>query len=247
MTANASTHATSAAGVRATGIHKSFGSGANRVEILHGIDFELACGDLTLLVGPSGSGKTTLLCVLAGLLEPDSGEVDVFGEILGRLSLEARTEVRSRLMGFVFQQFNLLPTLTARENTAVPLLIRRGSRAAALKRAGELLERFGLSHRMDAFPRDLSGGEQQRVAVARALIGDPRFLVCDEPTASLDGEVGAQVMHVIRETAVGPDRAVVVVTHDSRVFSFGDRMARMLDGRIVSIERLHRPGPGGSR
>jgi putative ABC transport system ATP-binding protein len=238
--------ATSAVGVRATGIHKSFGTGANRVEILHGIDLELPCGELTLLVGPSGSGKTTLLCVLAGLLEPDAGEVDVFGEVLGRLSPEARTEVRSRLMGFVFQQFNLLPTLTARENTAVPLLIRRGSRAAALGRAGELLERFGLSRRMDAFPRDLSGGEQQRVAVARALIGNPRFLVCDEPTASLDGEVGAQVMQVIRDAAVGPDRAVVVVTHDSRVFSFGDRMARMLDGRIVSTEALQRESrPGG--
>ena len=224
--------------VRIVGVRKSFGTGGTRTEILHGVDLDVNCGELMLLVGPSGSGKTTLMCVLAGLMDADAGSVTVFGETLESLSPEARTELRSRLIGFVFQQLNLLPTLTALENVAVPLLIRRTPEKAAMLRAAEWLERVGLSKRMKAFPSDLSGGEQQRVAVARALVAEAKLLVCDEPTASLDGETGAQVMTVLREIALTPDRGIVVVTHDSRFFHFGDRMARMLDGRIVSVEAV---------
>lgn len=220
--------------VQALGLRKSFGAGSARVEVLHGVDLALRAGEMTLLVGPSGSGKTTLLCLLAGLLDADAGSVLLFGEDLAGLPPEARTEMRARLMGFVFQQFNLLPTLTAIENTSVPLLIRGTPAREALRRSAEWLERVGLGHRLHAFPRDLSGGEQQRVAIARSLIAEPRFLLCDEPTASLDGETGAQVMGILRETSLRPDRCVVVVTHDSRIFGFGDRMVRMLDGRIVS-------------
>ena len=224
--------------MRIVGVRKSFGTGGTRTEILHGVDLDVNCGELMLLVGPSGSGKTTLMCVLAGLMDADAGSVTVFGETLESLSPEARTELRSRLIGFVFQQLNLLPTLTALENVAVPLLIRRTPEKAAMLRAAEWLERVGLSKRMKAFPSDLSGGEQQRVAVARALVAEAKLLVCDEPTASLDGETGAQVMTVLREIALTPDRGIVVVTHDSRFFHFGDRMARMLDGRIVSVEAV---------
>jgi len=224
--------------VRIVGVRKSFGTGGTRTEILHGVDLDVNCGELMLLVGPSGSGKTTLMCVLAGLMDADAGSVTVFGETLESLSPEARTELRSRLIGFVFQQLNLLPTLTALENVAVPLLIRRTPEKAAMLRAAAWLERVGLSKRMKAFPSDLSGGEQQRVAVARALVAEAKLLVCDEPTASLDGETGAQVMTVLREIALTPDRGIVVVTHDSRFFHFGDRMARMLDGRIVSVEAV---------
>ena len=221
--------------VRIAGVRKSFGTGGTRTEILHGVDLDVNCGELMLLVGPSGSGKTTLLCVLAGLMDADAGSVTVFGERLESLSPDARTELRARRIGFVFQQLNLLPTLTALENVAVPLLIRRTPEKAAMLRAAEWLERVGLGKRMKAFPADLSGGEQQRVAVARALVAEAKLLVCDEPTASLDGETGAQVMTVLREVALTPDRGIVVVTHDSRFFHFGDRMARMLDGRIVSV------------
>ena len=224
--------------MRIVGVRKSFGTGGTRTEILHGVDLDVNCGELMLLVGPSGSGKTTLMCVLAGLMDADAGSVTVFGERLESLSPEARTELRSRLIGFVFQQLNLLPTLTALENVAVPLLIRRTPEKAAMLRAAEWLERVGLSKRMKAFPSDLSGGEQQRVAVARALVAEAKLIVCDEPTASLDGETGAQVMTVLREIALTPDRGIVVVTHDSRFFHFGDRMARMLDGRIVSVEAV---------
>jgi len=226
--------------VRIVGVRKSFGTGGTRTEILHGVDLDVNTGELMLLVGPSGSGKTTLMCVLAGLMDADAGSVTVFGEMLESLSPEARTELRSRLIGFVFQQLNLLPTLTALENVAVPLLIRRTPEKAAMLRAAEWLERVGLSKRMKAFPSDLSGGEQQRVAVARALVAEAKLLVCDEPTASLDGETGAQVMTVLREIALTPDRGIVVVTHDSRFFHFGDRMARMLDGRIVSVEAVEK-------
>ena len=226
--------------MRIVGVRKSFGTGGTRTEILHGVDLDVNTGELMLLVGPSGSGKTTLMCVLAGLMDADAGSVTVFGEMLESLSPEARTELRSRLIGFVFQQLNLLPTLTALENVAVPLLIRRTPEKAAMLRAAEWLERVGLSKRMKAFPSDLSGGEQQRVAVARALVAEAKLLVCDEPTASLDGETGAQVMTVLREIALTPDRGIVVVTHDSRFFHFGDRMARMLDGRIVSVEAVEK-------
>lgn len=216
-------------------VSKSFGSGLARVQALKGVDLEVCCGELLLLVGPSGCGKTTLLSVLAGVLDADGGEIDVFGARVDRLSQSQKTVFRRRTVGFIFQQFNLLPTLTAAENAAIPLLIAKWPYARALGRARETLTAVGLGERTEFRPPQLSGGEQQRVAIARALVGEPRLIICDEPTASLDGETGRRVMGMLRGAALTRERAIVVVTHDSRIFPYGDRIAEMLDGRITAV------------
>jgi putative ABC transport system ATP-binding protein len=223
------------AAVQVRAVRKSFGEGTARIEALRGIDLDAFYGEILLIVGPSGCGKTTLLCVVTGLLNHDAGQVSLFGESLDAMSSSAQTAFRRQNIGFVFQQFNLLPTLTAAENAAVPLLIQGLSRKHALERAEELLVQVGLKDRLKNLPAKLSGGEQQRVAIARSLAGHPRLLVCDEPTAALDGDTGAQVMETVRNTALAKDRCLIVVTHDSRIYSFGDRMARMLDGHVVSV------------
>src|SRR5437868_19460 len=214
---------------------KEFGTGDTRVQALRGISVEIRAGELTLLVGPSGCGKTTLISIIAGLLNPTEGDVTVWGTTLNRLPPRRQVDYRRANIGFVFQQYNLLPALTAVENVAVPLLIAHQPRPRALARARELLQAVGLTDRAHALPGQLSGGQQQRVAIARALIHEPRLLVCDEPTAALDAQLGQEVMTLLREVAVQPDRAVVVVTHDSRVYRFGDHIARMSDGRIIEV------------
>ncbi len=231
--------------VSARGVKKAFGSGSTRVDVLHGIELDAFNGEILLLVGPSGCGKTTLLCLLAGLLDADAGSIDVLGSQLNTLSSAQKTEFRKGNIGFIFQQFNLIPTLTAAENAAVPLLIKGHARQDAVKQAEQMLERVGLGHRTAAMPSTLSGGEQQRVAIARALVSAPRLLICDEPTAALDGDTGLKVMESLRATALDAQRCVIVVTHDNRIFKFGDRIAKMLDGRIVSVESaLSREGSG---
>jgi putative ABC transport system ATP-binding protein len=217
-------------------IRKDFGQGDNRVSVLRGVDFDVPLGEMTLLVGPSGCGKTTLLSVIAGLLNATEGSIAVLGQDIGALKGGASIEFRRRNLGFVFQQYNLLPSLTAAENAAVPLLADGMPLKKAVARSSELLEQLGLGKRLKARPNELSGGQQQRVALARALVHSPRLIVCDEPTAALDHETGANVMDLLKKVAVRPDRAVVVVTHDSRVFEFGDRIAYMDDGRIVKTE-----------
>ena len=228
---------TSTPALSARGVKKAFGSGSTRVEVLHGIDLDAYNGEILLLVGPSGCGKTTLLCLLAGLLDADAGSIDVLGSRLNTLSSAQKTEFRMGNLGFIFQQFNLIPTLTAAENAAVPLLIKGVRRAEAVKQSAAMLERVGLGHRTKALPSTLSGGEQQRVAIARALVAAPKLLICDEPTAALDGDTGLKVMESLRATALDAQRCVIVVTHDNRIFKFGDRIAKMLDGRIVSVEK----------
>jgi putative ABC transport system ATP-binding protein len=215
---------------------KDFGQGEDRVRVLRGIDVEMYAGEITLLVGPSGCGKTTLLSVLAGLLEPTGGNVTVLGSDLAQLSARAKIDFRRRNIGFVFQQYNLLPALTAVENAAVPLLIAGHPRRQALAKARALLTDLGLQDRADALPSQMSGGQQQRVAIARALVHEPRLLVCDEPTAALDSKTGQTVMEFLRRVALQPERAVIVVTHDNRVFNFGDRIAYLEDGRVVRVE-----------
>ncbi len=215
---------------------KDFGSGDNAVRVLRGVDFEARYGEITLLVGPSGCGKTTLLSVIAGLLNKTAGHIDVLGTDVDSLSGSAAVLFRRKNLGFVFQQYNLLPALTAAENAAVPLLAAGWKRKTAVDKSIALLEQLGLDGRTHARPNTLSGGQQQRVAIARALIHEPKLLVCDEPTAALDAETGHAVMDVLRQAALRPDRAVIVVTHDSRVFEFGDRIAHMNDGRVAHTE-----------
>ena len=218
-------------------VKKHYGEGETRIDALRGVDFDARFGELSFLVGPSGCGKTTLLCVIAGLLDRTGGDLTVLGERPDDLSDAERVLFRRKNLGFVFQQYNLLPALTAAENVAVPLLAAEVPRREALDRAKALLSRLGLEKRIQAFPSKLSGGQQQRVALARALVHEPRIIVCDEPTAALDHATGETVMELLASNAVQPDRAVIVVTHDSRVFHHADSIARMDDGRIVEVTR----------
>jgi putative ABC transport system ATP-binding protein len=214
---------------------KAYGSGSARVVALRGIDLDVLRGELMMLVGPSGCGKTTLISVIAGILDQDEGDCRVLGEDLLAMGAGRKTQFRGRNIGFVFQAFNLLPTLTSSENTAVPLLINGMSRSKALAKAKEMLARVGLGDRGNSLPSQLSGGQQQRVAIARALVHDPKIIVCDEPTSSLDHETGIKVMDLLREVALGDGRSLVIVTHDARIFSYADRIAQMDDGRIVRV------------
>lgn len=220
------------------GVHKDFGQ-QTRVQALRGVDFEAELGELTFIVGPSGCGKTTLLSVITGLLDPSAGEVELFGRNARELPANQRILFRRENVGFVFQQFNLLPALTAAENVAVPLIAAGMKRAEAVDRSKSLLGQMGLNGRRDALPSTLSGGEQQRVAIARALVHEPRLVVCDEPTAALDHATGETVMKLIAANAVHPERAAVVVTHDARVLHYADVVAHMDDGKIVRTERNH--------
>jgi putative ABC transport system ATP-binding protein len=221
--------------VECRGVEKDFGRGDTRIRALRGVDLQVPFGELTMLVGPSGCGKTTLLSVIAGVLNATGGEVEVLGERLESLTGDRLVRFRRKNLGFVFQQFHLLPALTAAENTAVPLLASGLPRQPAVERAAELLSRLGMGDRVQAYPSQLSGGQQQRVAFARALVHDPRLIVCDEPTSALDGETGQQVMALLASHAVRPGRATIVVTHDNRVFPFADRIVHMEDGHIISV------------
>ena len=222
--------------VRLSQVTKTFGAGDQRVYALRGVDWDVYMGQLTLLIGPSGCGKTTLLSVVAGILDCDrGGRVDVFGHDVAAMGGGRKTHFRQTNIGFVFQQYNLLPALTAAENAAIPLIISGVPRKQAIDRGKEVLTSLGMENRLNSLPSQLSGGQQQRVAIARALAHNPRLIVCDEPTAALDHETGQNVLLQLRRAAVKPDRAVIVVTHDSRVYHFGDRIARMDDGRIVEI------------
>ncbi|BBO33749.1 ABC transporter ATP-binding protein [Lacipirellula parvula] len=222
-------------GVRCRGVVKEFGDGETRIRVLHEIDVDVLTSELTLLVGPSGCGKTTLISIIAGLLDPTEGEVELFGELQSALRGRRLVDFRAANVGFVFQQYNLLPALTAAENVSVPLLIQGWARAKALIRANEVLEQVGLSDKFHSRPSQLSGGQQQRVAIARALVHGPRLLVCDEPTAALDAHSGRTVMELLKQVAVEPGRSVIVVTHDSRVLEYGDRTIEMADGRVTSV------------
>ena len=223
--------------VLAEGITKWFGDGDAKVQALRGLDLEIGMGELAMLVGPSGCGKTTLISVIAGLLDATEGELEVMGTRPKELTAKEQILFRRKNLGFVFQQFNLLPTLTAAENVAVPLFVAGANRLSALEQASELLNELGLGNRLSHLPSDLSGGQQQRVAIARALIHNPRLIVCDEPTSALDAKTGHMVMELFSEVAVRPDRALIVVTHDSRIFEFADTIAQMEDGRVSRVER----------
>jgi putative ABC transport system ATP-binding protein len=222
--------------VACRGLVKQFGEGDTKVLALRGLDLDVYPGQMTLLVGESGCGKTTLISIIAGLLDPTEGELTVLGEDLRKLRGRRLVQFRGGNIGFVFQQYNLLPALTAAENAAVPLIIAGVKRPEAVRRASAVLESMGMADKLHSLPSQLSGGQQQRVAIARALVHMPKLLVCDEPTAALDAQSGQTVMGLLRTVAVQPGRAVIVVTHDHRVFGFGDRIVHMSDGRIVKVE-----------
>jgi putative ABC transport system ATP-binding protein len=187
------------------------------------------------LVGPSGCGKTTLISILAGLLTRDEGDLAVLGIDPSALSNHERTIWRGQNVGFIFQQFNLIPQVSILENVAVPLLLRRHPKKDALARAAHLLEEVGLKGRESTRPTKLSGGQQQRVAIARALVTGPRLLVCDEPTSALDGATGQKIMGLIRELTTASEHVVIVVTHDERIYHFADRIAHLDDGQVTHI------------
>jgi putative ABC transport system ATP-binding protein len=223
--------------VTCEGITKWFGAGDAKVQALRGLDIEIGMGELAMLVGPSGCGKTTLISIIAGLLDATEGELEVLGTRPAALTQREQILFRRKNLGFVFQQFNLLPTLTAAENVAVPLFVAGADRRQAVEQASELLDELGLGDRLSYLPSNLSGGQQQRVAIARALIHNPQLIVCDEPTSALDAKTGHMVMEMFSEVAVRPDRAVIVVTHDSRIFEFADTITHMEDGRAVEVEK----------
>ncbi len=221
----------------AKGVVKDLGHGAGMVRALKGVSLTLNAGELTLLMGPSGSGKTTLLSILGCILTPTLGNVTVGGESVKGLGPEGLADLRRRHIGFVFQSYNLFPTLNALENVRLALDVRGMHRQEAHVRAEKALRDVGLSHRLRNYPRNLSGGEQQRVAVARALAGTPSVILADEPTAALDSENGQAVMALLSQLAKDKSRAVLAVTHDSRTIPFADRIVRIEDGLIVGEER----------
>ena len=223
------------AAVSCRGVTKAYETAGTTVTALRGIDLDVRLGELMMLVGPSGCGKTTLISVIAGILDHDEGDCTVFGEDFKAMPDRVRTAYRGHNIGFVFQAFNLLPTLTAAENVSVPMLINGYSRRDAMERAEEALRRVNLGDRSRSLPKELSGGQQQRVAIARSLVHSPKLIVCDEPTSALDHETGHKVMALLREVAVGPGRALIIVTHDARIFEFADRIAKMDDGRVTQV------------
>jgi len=228
--------------IEATEIVKVLGAGAARVEALKGVNLALAGGELTLLMGPSGSGKTTLLSVLGAMLSPTSGTVHIRGRSTTGLGPEELAVLRRDNVGFVFQSYHLFPTLTAAENVRLALDVRGDRSPLAKVKAEKALATVGLSHKAKSFPRELSGGEQQRVAVARAIVGNASLILADEPTAALDSENGHAVMALLADIAKDPNRALFIVTHDPRIMPFADRILRIEDGRIVSDQRRGQRG-----
>jgi putative ABC transport system ATP-binding protein len=227
----------------ASGVHKTYRTGAETVEALRGIDLVVERGEFLAVMGPSGSGKTTLLNCLSGLDDIDAGSVVVNGEDIIAMSDARRTKHRAQAMGFVFQAFNLIPVFTAIENVELPLLLAGASPKDARRAAQETLDRVGLGHRLSHRPTELSGGEQQRVTVARALAGRPEIVWADEPTGNLDSETAAQVVGLLRELH-GEGLTLMLVTHDHDIGSSAERLVTMRDGAIVD-DQIQR-GPGGA-
>jgi putative ABC transport system ATP-binding protein len=225
-------------------VEKHFGDGPDRIHAMRKVNLHAYAGEILMLVGPSGCGKTTLLSAIAGTLRIESGEIDVFGHPLHRMSGGALTRFRAKHIGFIFQQFNLIPTLSVAENVGIPLLIQGLSHGVAIKRARAALDAVDLGERWKEKPNKLSGGQQQRVAIARALVHEPPLVICDEPTAALDAQNGEIVLELFRNVARSPDRAVIIVTHDNRIFSYADRIARMDDGEVIKEEKqIHTEPP----
>jgi putative ABC transport system ATP-binding protein len=220
-------------------ITKTFGAGEAGIQALRGVSLDIFFDELFLIMGPSGSGKTTLLSIIGGVLSPSTGSVKVFDTELTTLSEHEKSLLRAKKIGFMFQEYHLLPNLTAAENVAVPLLIIGEPWDGALEKAKKYLADVGLEARAAHSVNQLSTGEKQRVAFARALVHEPQLLICDEPTAALDTETGVHVMKLMRERALASNRSLVVVTHDNRIVPYADRIAYLLDGRLTDIRSGH--------
>lgn len=229
--------------VHLTNVSKNFYTGTSVVHALKSINFDAKKGELLMIIGPSGCGKTTLLSVIAGTLHFDEGSVDVFNYALEKMSEGEVTEFRKSNVGFIFQQFHLIKTLNVLENISIPLILNGCKRSAALEKADLMLTKVGLNGRGEDKPLNLSGGQQQRVAIARALIHEPRLLICDEPTSALDAESGTHILELLAEVAKTPERCVLVVTHDARIFKYADRLVKMDDGYLLSIDANHKTEP----
>lgn len=221
--------------VHVRSVSKEFRQGNDIVHALKAVDFNAYFGELLMIVGPSGCGKTTLLSVIAGTLKVDSGEIDVMNFALEKLDDDQITSFRRQYVGFIFQQFHLIKTLSNEENVSIPLILNGVHKHKAEAEAKKILDEVGLVGRGKESPNNLSGGQQQRVAIARALVHKPKVIICDEPTSALDAENGAKIMELLSHVAKDPERVVILVTHDSRIFKYADRLAKMDDGRIVEI------------
>ncbi len=223
--------------IKAKGLVKWFGEGEAKTTALRDVDLETYFGEMVYIVGPSGSGKTTLLSVLSGILKPNSGQVQVEGTDIWSLTPDQLADFRLKKIGFVFQDFHLFPRLNTAENVAIPLILRKQDWDKSIQEAIGYLEVVGLQGRTDLPPVKLSGGEQQRVAIARAMVTKPDILIMDEPTASLDGDTGNAILSFVHKNILAPNRCIVVVTHDNRIYEFATRILHMEDGRLTGIEK----------
>jgi putative ABC transport system ATP-binding protein len=223
--------------IEAAALNKWFGEGDAKTHAVKNVSFEAYFGEVLYVVGPSGSGKTTMLSIISGILRPNSGIVKIEGTDIWTLSNDALAEFRLHKIGFVFQDFHLFPRLTTAENVAIPLILQKRNWDAALKEAEVDLEIVGLKDRASLPPVKLSGGEQQRVAIARAIVSRPDILILDEPTASLDGDTGRNIVKFVREHILTDQRCIVIVTHDTRIYEFADRIVKMEDGMLMGVEK----------
>jgi len=220
--------------LQANGITKWFGEKDNKTYALKNVTFEINRGEMLYIIGPSGSGKTTLLSIISGILKPNEGTIIFNNKDIWKLSDDELCDFRLYTLGFVFQDFHLFPKLTSKENVAIPLILQKKSMDEALTKASKILGIVGLKHRENFPPYKLSIGEQQRVAIARAIVTEPELLILDEPTASLDGETGKKIISFIRDNILTKDRAIVIVTHDNRIYNFATRIIKMEDGELNS-------------
>jgi putative ABC transport system ATP-binding protein len=227
----------SEAAIQANKLVKWFGEGEARTAALRDVSLDAYFGEMLYIVGPSGSGKTTLLSVLSGILRPDSGTVDVEGADIWSMSSDKLADFRLNRIGFVFQDYHLFPRLTTAENVAIPLILKKRDWNESLKAAVKCLEIVGLKARADLPPVKLSGGEQQRVAIARAMVSQPDILIMDEPTASLDGDTGKNIVGFVKENILNAKRCIVIVTHDDRIYEFATRVLKMADGRLLGEQK----------
>lgn len=223
--------------VEVKAVSKKFESGGDLTYALRSVNFSASEGELVVIVGPSGSGKTTLLSAIAGTLSIDEGQISVFGFPLEKKDPEKICFFRQTYIGFIFQQFHLIKTLSCAENVSIPLRLQGMDIKMAMRKAVEMLDHVGLKQKAFSYPKLLSGGQQQRIAIARALVHDPGLIICDEPTSALDAETGSKIMELITKHARDNNRCIIVVTHDARIFKYADRIVKMEDGQISNIGR----------